>query len=72
MVWSDEYQQFEYRGKMYRLLTMRIANAASIVDRVVGIFPAGMSLLTPWNKPSRRNLTLRHLPQSNHSGPLST
>jgi len=40
-LWSDEYAQFEYRGKMYRLVTMRILNTTTIRDFVIGAFPAG-------------------------------
>lgn len=42
MLWSDEYLQFEYRGKQYRMLTMRIANSRKVKDRWIGLFPAGM------------------------------
>lgn len=41
-IWSDEYAQFEYRKKQYRIVTLRVLNSPVIEDHFIGIFPEGM------------------------------
>ena len=42
-LWSDEYAQFEYRKKQYRLVTLRILNSPIVEDFFVGVFPSGIA-----------------------------
>lgn len=43
-IWSDEYLQFEYRSKLYRIVLCRFLNCHTIVDHPLGVFPAGAFL----------------------------
>lgn len=70
-LWSDEYAQFEYRKKQYRIVTLRVLNSPIVEDFLVGVFPSGMCF---WLASSdfSRHLTVGNLPQSHCPWPVST
>jgi hypothetical protein len=57
-VWSDEYAQFEYRKKQYRIATLRILNAGTIEDLIIGAFPSGTMMITKSGAELCRDISL--------------